>query len=239
MEKLNMKKELDKIARDSWYNKGANALMIKYTAKVFTRFIRSGDILELGPAEGLLTEELQQYANTLTLVEGSSVFCDQLRKKFPHAIVINELFEDVNLKQKYDYIILGHVLEHVDDPINILKKFKKNLKPGGLVLAAVPNSHSIHRQAAVLMGLLSKESAMSEKDIHHGHKRVYNPSLFREHFLQAGYNIEVFGGYWLKPLSDAQLEASWTEDMMNAFFKLGELYPDIAAEIYIVASAND
>jgi 2-polyprenyl-3-methyl-5-hydroxy-6-metoxy-1,4-benzoquinol methylase len=233
-----MKEELDKIASNSLYDKGVNALMIKYTAKVFGRFIRSGDILELGPAEGLLTEELQKYAKTLTLVEGSSVFCNQLRKKFPQAIVINQLFEEVNLHQKYDYIILGHVLEHVDDPIDILRKFKKFLKPNGLLLAAVPNSHSIHRQAAVLMGLLSKESAMSEKDIHHGHKRVYNSRLFREHFLQAGYNIEVFGGYWLKPLSDAQLEEYWTEDMMNAFFKLGELYPDIAAEIYIVASAG-
>lgn len=233
-----MKEDLDKIARNSLYNKGVNALMIKYTAKVFGRFIRSGDILELGPAEGLLTEELKKFAKTLTLVEGSSVFCNQLRKKFPQAIIINQLFEEVYLQQKYDYIILGHVLEHVEDPIEILMKFKNNLKPNGLLLAAVPNSHSIHRQAAVLMGLLQKESAMSEKDIQHGHQRVYNPSLFREHFLQAGYNIEFFGGYWLKPLSDAQLEEHWTEEMMDAFFKLGELYPDIAAEIYIVASIN-
>ena len=98
-----------------------------------------------------------------------------------------------------------------------------------------PNSRSLHRQAAVIMGLIDREEAMSEADIHHGHKRIYNPELFRQHFLMAGYKITMFGGYWLKPLSDKQLEESWSNDMLRAFMALGERYPDIAAEIYVIA----
>jgi len=51
----------------------------------------------------------------------------------------------------------GHVLEHVDDPVAVLRLVKSWLKPGGRVLAAVPNARSIHRQAAVIMGLLPYE----------------------------------------------------------------------------------
>ena len=46
----------------------------------------------------------------------------------------------------------------------------------------------------------------------------------------------MFGGYWLKPLSNAQLDRDWTPEMLDAFMALGERYPDVAAEIYVVAT---
>ena len=55
-------------------------------------------------------------------------------------------------------------------------------------------------------------------------------------FISAGLKVGIFGGYWLKPVSNEQIMSSFTEDMVHAFMKLGERYPDIAGEIYIVAS---
>ena len=94
----------------------------------------------------------------------------------------------------------------------------------------------MHRQAAVLMGILPSEDASNEMDIHHGHRRVFDPESFRQCFLSSGLSIEVFGGYWLKPLSNRQIEASWTPEMLEAFMQLGERYPDVAGEIYVIAS---
>ena len=42
----------------------------------------------------------------------------------------------------------------------------------------------------------------------------------------------------MKPVSNAQIEASWTPEMVEAFMVLGERYPDIAGEIYVVASRS-
>jgi hypothetical protein len=50
--------------------------------------------------------------------------------------------------------------------------------------------------------------------------------------------IEFFGGYWLKPLSNQQIEENWTPSMLDVFMRLGERYPDIAGEIYVVARAK-
>ena len=47
--------------------------------------------------------------------------------------------------------------------------------------------------------------------------------------------IDFFGGYWLKPIANSQIEQSWTPEMLEAFMQLGEQYPDIAAEIYVIA----
>jgi hypothetical protein len=85
------------------------------------------------------------------------------------------------------------------------------------------------------MKLLSAEDALNEMDIHHGHRRVFDPESFRQCFLAAGLSIEIFGGYWLKPVSNRQIEQTWTPQMLDAFMQLGERYPDIAGEIYVVA----
>ncbi|MCW8965876.1 MAG: class I SAM-dependent methyltransferase [Candidatus Pacearchaeota archaeon] len=228
--------KLDSIAKDSWYNKGANRHTIHYSADICMRHFYGGDVLELGPAEGEFTSRLVERADSLTLVDGSSIFCNDLKQRYPQATVINTLFEEVDLTGEYDLIVLGHVLEHVDDPVFVLSHIRKFLKPGGQLFAAVPNARSLHRQAAVLMGLLGSLYELNESDIHHGHKRVFNTEAFRECFIEAGYVINVFGGYWLKPVSNKQIDEDWSDEMLKAFMELGELYPDIAGEIYAVAS---
>ena len=231
--------KLEEIASDTWYGRGVGADMVAYSARVFGRHLRPGSILELGPAEGIMTESLAKLGRPLTVVEGAASFCDDLRTRFPEVEVVHSLFEDFEPTQRFDNIIMGHVLEHVEDPVQILNLVKSWLAPGGRALTAVPNARSLHRQAAVMMGLLPFEEALNETDHHHGHRRVFNPETFRRVFLESELRIDFFGGYWLKPVSNGQIEQSWTPPMLDAFMGLGERYPDIAAEIYIVASNPD
>lgn len=230
------KKKLDTIAEKSLYTTFTNSATINYSLEIFRRFLIQGSILELGPAEGLMTNKLTKLSNDITVIEGSSIFSKMLKQKFPDVNVVNELFESYKLNKLFDNIILGHVLEHVQDPKIVLHRIKNNLKSGGIVLCAVPNARSVHRQAAVIMGLIDSEYSLSSKDIHHGHHRIYNPETLRNEFIASGYKIIFFGGYWLKPISDKQIEETWDEKMLFSFLCLGERYPDIAAEIYVIAT---
>lgn len=229
---------LERIAAGSRYAAGVNADTIRYSFRIFERFLHGDSILELGPAEGVMTELLQRTGRHLTLVEGSEAFCRSLAARFPDAKVVHSLFEAFVPDNRFDNIVLGHVLEHVEDPVAILRSARGWLAPSGRVLAAVPNSRSLHRQAAVLMGLLPHEAALNDADVAHGHRRVFDPDSFRSCFERAGLRVAFTGGYWLKPLSNAQIEASWTPAMLGAFMRLGEQHPGIAAEIYIVAAAD-
>lgn len=233
---MNTKQKLETIALNSLYITQSNVMMIEYCFDIFKRFLRNGSILELGPAEGIMTQKLIQCTDDLTVIEGSSIFCEQLQQRFPSIHVVNELFENYKPRQVFDNIVLGHVLEHVDNPTEILQNCREWLAPEGIILAAVPNSQSIHRQAAVLMNLLETEESMSELDIHHGHQRIFNPFTLRNSFKKAGLRIVHYGGFWLKPVSNAQIHESWSESMLSAFMQLGERYPDISAEIYVIAS---
>lgn len=231
------KTRVEDISKVSLYAAGVNSASIRHSFTIAKRHMVGENILEMGPAEGVMTELLAATGMKLTLVEGSTLFCDDLRRRFPQAKVVNALFEEFQSDELFDNVILGHVLEHVDDAIGILSRAKQWLKPlTGRLFAAVPNARSLHRQAAVIMGLLPQEDALNEMDFHHGHRRVFNPETFRNAIREVGLKIEIFGGYWMKPVSNAQIEASWTPEMIEAFMTLGERYPDIAGEIYVVAS---
>lgn len=228
-------RHLESIAGNSLYAAGANTHSINYSFRIFSRHIQGDSILEMGPAEGVMTGQLATLGKSLTVVEGAKSFCDDLRRRFPSCRVVHSLFEAYEPAERFDNIVLGHVLEHVEDPMAILKRAASWLNPTGRILAAVPNSRSLHRQAAVIMGLLPFEETLNEIDRHHGHRRVFNPETFRRAFIDAGLHIQIFGGYWLKPLSNRQIEETWSDAMLETFMQLGERYPDIAGEIYIVA----
>jgi 2-polyprenyl-3-methyl-5-hydroxy-6-metoxy-1,4-benzoquinol methylase len=233
---MDNQKSLQKIAEHSRYAQGVSGAMVAYSYDVFSRHLHKGSILELGPAEGVMTDLFVKSGRNLTVVEGAKKFCDELSQRYPSIQVHHALFEDFHVDKKFENIILGHVLEHVDDPVFVLKHVKQFLKKNGVILAAVPNAHSIHRQAAVEMGLLKKENSLNELDIYHGHKRVYSLPEVRRDFERAGLKIRKASGYWLKPVSNKQIDEWWTPEMIDAFMKLGEKYPEIAAEIFIVAT---
>jgi 2-polyprenyl-3-methyl-5-hydroxy-6-metoxy-1,4-benzoquinol methylase len=234
------KAHLERISQGSLYAAGVNPETIKYSFKIAERFLVGNNLLEMGPAEGVMTELLVKTGKRITVVEGSSLFCENLRKHFPQVKVVQALFEEFQPDELFDNIILGHVLEHVQDPVGILSRARCWLTPRtGRLFAAVPNARSLHRQAAVIMGLLKQEDTLNEMDLHHGHRRVFNPESYRNVFYQAGLEIEIFGGYWMKPVSSKQIEDHWTPQMLDAFMQLGERYPDIAGEIYIVARNHD
>jgi hypothetical protein len=95
---------------------------------------------------------------------------------------------------------------------------------------------SLHRQAAVKMGLLKTVDQLNERDKMLGHYRVYSPELFKKHVTKAGLKIIYFGGTMIKPLTNEQIEKTWTKEMIQGFIELGDDYPELAGDIYIIAT---
>lgn len=233
---INEKKRVLDISESAVYIEGVMQNITAYCGKVFRRFMKKGSVLELGPAEGVMTDVLYPYFEDYTVVDGADSFVDAIKKRYPEIKGYGALFEEYNPSKTYDNIILGHVLEHVKEPVKILKLASSWLSEEGRIICAVPNANSIHRQVGVLMGLIETENQLHAGDIKIGHRRVYDMHSLKKDFTAAGLEIIESGGYWLKPVSLAQVEANWSMDMVNAFLRLGKKYPDIASNIYLVAS---
>lgn len=222
------------VARTFDYFDGICEASTEYALSIIRPYLVGKRILEVGPADGHMTRGFENEFD-LTLVDPSATLCQRLRQSFPSARVICTLVEDFEPSEHFDNILLCHMLDHVRDAQRVVRMAAGWLSPGGKIIAIAPNSDSLHRQAAVQMGLLPAANAFSERDQVQGKRRIFNREEFRSLFSSVGLNIEFFGGYWLKPLSNRQIEEQWTPQMIAAFFALGERYPEIAAEMCLVA----
>lgn len=191
--------------------------------------------LELGPAEGEMTQFLIQDFEQLTIVEGSSELLAQI-PEHTNLIKVHALFEQFQPKHPFDSIILEHILEHVDDPVGLLRRVKNWLSPNGKLFLGVPNGNSIHRLVAVKMGLLNNPCQLNSRDHALGHRRVYTPATFRSDIEKSGLSVLEMGGVYFKPLSNGQIQEHWNEEMIQGFYELGKDFPEYAAEIYAVCS---
>lgn len=217
---------------------GFNDWLMRQRYQLLRRFFVGDTCLEFGPATGEGTAYLLDHFDSVVAVDGSQQAVDQLDKRYRTAKLsaVCSRFEDFHSATPFDTVVLAHVLEHVDTPHETLQIAKRLLAPGGVLIVDVPNAMSLHRQIGVEMGLLGKVTDLNETDHSLGHKRVYTPDTFRQEILDAGLRIVHFGGVFLKVLSNAQSEVTFSADQLAAMVTIGERYPDIAAEIYAIAT---
>jgi trans-aconitate methyltransferase len=227
---------LELCAGDGIYSAGVNTATNLYSDSIFSRWWHGSSCLEMGCGDGNTTRVLVDSFSDVTVIDGSRALADSVAAEFPGVTVVCDLFERWEPNRTFDTIVLNHTLEHVHDPVQILSLAARWLAPTGVVCASVPNCRSLHRQAAVIMGLLPSEDSLTPSDVRGGHRRVCSPESFRAMFAPAHLRVDHFGGYWMKPVSNAQTDRWFTPEMIDAFMVLGERYPDIAAEIYAIAS---
>ncbi len=60
--------------------------------------------------------------------------------------------ERVPFDQKFDVIVMAEVIEHLYDPLGVLKKLAKSLKKGGIIVITTPNSFSLRYRFMFMLG---------------------------------------------------------------------------------------
>ena len=87
-------------------------------------------VLEIGGGHGLYTNEIIQLFNfdfSYTMVDISQTSID-MSKAFVKGNKVDYILKDVyqyESEQKFDFIIMGEVLEHVEDPLGLMKKLHR------------------------------------------------------------------------------------------------------------------
>jgi 2-polyprenyl-3-methyl-5-hydroxy-6-metoxy-1,4-benzoquinol methylase len=235
--------ELDEIAPNynTVLNNKINRKINECTYRTLKRYLDefdSGNVLEIGCADGRVTQHLITHNINLTCVDGSEKLLQLTKEKFPSITAVNSMLEDWETEQKFDFIICSFVLEHVDNVGKFLGKIKSLCHEKTQIFVAVPNAWSFHRKAALAAGMITKIDEFSELDKKMGHKRYYNPMTFRTDMLLAGFYLLAGGGILFKPLPESDM-ANLRDETLEAFYLLGKDYPEHCNITYVVAKAGD
>lgn len=90
--------------------------------------------------------------------------------------------------RRFDYILFPDVLEHLREPGGVLQTIRGSLKPGGRVLASIPNVMHYTVVDALLHGRFTYEAAGI---LDRTHLRFFTLLEIRRMFWAAGYELEL------------------------------------------------
>lgn len=216
-------------------------VMHKYMIKSFEPFFRKGSLLELGSFKGDFTKRLLPYFDDITCVEASDEAIATAKQELGDKIkFINSLFEEVTLPARYDNIVLTHVLEHLDDPIGLMKRINNEwLSDTGRFFLVCPNANAPSRQIAVKMGLISHNAAITPAEKEHGHRITYTLDTLERDARKAGLKIVIRSGIFFKALANFQWDKLLNTDIISAeylegCYQLGQQYPDLCSSIFLM-----
>jgi SAM-dependent methyltransferase len=181
------------------------------------------DVLSLGIGYQVVSQsivrDLGSRLASYTIVEGSRAVIGELEEQWPldrKPDVVEAYFESFEPTRSYDAIEMGFVLEHVDDPALIVRRYKRFLKPGGFIGMAVPNARSLHRLIGHEAGLLDDVYKLSAEDHRLGHKRYFDLHSFRQLAEQEGLVVRRTRGIMMKDEARDDPSACTTESAAGA-----------------------
>jgi 2-polyprenyl-3-methyl-5-hydroxy-6-metoxy-1,4-benzoquinol methylase len=216
-------------------------VMHPFMIRSFEPFFKKGNLLELGSFKGDFTKRLLPYFRDLTCVEASEEAIAMAKKELGGNIkFVHSLFEEAQLPAKYDNIILTHVLEHIDDPVALLKRINDEwLSDEGRLFLVCPNANAPSRQIAVKMGLITHNAAITPAEKEHGHRITYSLDSLERDAKAAGLRIVHRSGIFFKALANFQWDRLLDTDIISkeyleGCYQLGQIYPDLCSSIFLM-----
>lgn len=226
---------------DSLYDFDNQILLTWYPQRILMNIKGGSSVLELGLGHGFTTSIFSNNFVRHVVLEGSPAIIQNFKKRFPecNAQIVETYFEEFDTDEKFDLIVMGFVLEHVDNPFEIINRYKKFLSPEGKFFLAVPNAEALNRRLGHLAGMLEDMNALSENDLLQGHKRYYTVASLTEEITRAGFKIDKIEGIYLKPLTTSQIVSlSLDENIIRALCEVGVDYPELSCGIFAQISVN-
>jgi len=221
-------------AGNSPYDFDNEILMHWYPQRVLLGSTGARSILELGLGHGYTARIFSSQFDRHVVVEGSPEVVASFAAKHPgcRAEIVETYFEDYETDERFDVIVMGFILEHVEDPVAIISRFKRFLAPGGRTFLAVPNAEVLNRRLGHHAGLLPDMTSLSPHDVLLGHQRYYTVASLSAEIERAGYRIDRMEGIYLKPFTTSQVVSlQLGKNVIVAMCRVGVDYPELSCGI--------
>ncbi len=104
--------------------------------------VKSGTLLDVGAGFGWVVNEAKKRGFDSQGIDQSKTYA-AFGKKTLQIDLKNVSLQEFKSKEKFDIVVLNHVLEHIAEPVSFLKKINGLLKTDGLLFVACPNIDSL------------------------------------------------------------------------------------------------
>lgn len=152
---------------------------------------RPARILELGTWDGFLGRELRRRGHEVFGVEKDAARAHQASAFYRELLVADLEALPALPGAPFDVVLCGDVLEHLADPLAVLRHVVAALRPAGRLLAVVPNVAFVACRLALLFGVFQyRERGIMDRT----HLRFFTKASFLWLLREGGLEVERLRG---------------------------------------------
>ena len=185
---------------DSWLSDAAaRDALWQRRLKMMLRHHAAGNLLDVGTGIGQFLHQAKPYFSEVAGTEVSDSAIRIARERYGLSIEPGSIEELTLPNSSFDNVTLFHVLEHVPDPVRLMRRCHQLLRPKGIVVIAVPNDvlawGSGLKKLGKRVGIRTFRKfsrtagipkAGTSREIHLSH---FTPAVLRRLLTNAGFEI--------------------------------------------------
>lgn len=159
-------KELGEFYSKKYYQESMGAYETKYPKEeiqyfenknrekhfVIQKYLKNSphSLLDIGCGEGWTLKYFKKLGWDVTGLDFSDFGCRQHNPDCLENITVGDFTDSIqkfiHLDRRFDVVWLDNVLEHVTEPLKLLKQCRQLINPGGVLVVEVPNDFSVLQQ---------------------------------------------------------------------------------------------
>jgi 2-polyprenyl-3-methyl-5-hydroxy-6-metoxy-1,4-benzoquinol methylase len=154
-------------------------------------------ILEVGCGDGSITLPLSRFNGTVRAFDLDEDLVAGVKRAIAEQGITNitvnrdDAYNFDAYGEKYDVIVVSEVLEHTDQPADIVAKLKTHLAPGGILIATIPNGHGPWELKNKFLKLVTLNIA-KDKECGHNHVQFFTFGSFTKILNEHGLLLVGF-----------------------------------------------
>ena len=184
-------------------------------------------VLDVGCSVGTISKNMKMNGCEVTGIELDEISARKA-KDYCKDVLVGDI-ESIELDNEYenyfDFIVFADVLEHLRNPGNVLRRFKKYLKDDGYLIISLPNVANWKMRINLLFGNFDyKDHGLLDE----GHIRFFNVKNAKNLVEDAGYEIVNF-----------DITVGDINHFAQFFYKIGKLCPNLLAFQFLVVAKKE
>lgn len=166
-------------------------LMFNMLEKYSTQQKKMLKVLDVGCGSGTMAKKINDSRHT---VKGLDFSEEALKRAAARGIETQQCNLDEGIPEldnSYDVVWEGDIVEHVFDPIGLIKESARVLKENGVLLLTIPSDVGLISRVKMLFGISHQEQMYMTSGFYK-HHTFFTPRLIRFMLHKAGFEIVEF-----------------------------------------------
>ena len=185
-------------------------------------------ILDLGCGQGHITEKIRQAVKgaEITGLDYSISAIEYATEHFPQVdFAVGDAYDSPYASGFFDVVVCNNLWEHVPDPLFLLSRIKRIIKPGGYIIVSTPSRYRVGNMVRILRG---KPVVFMSRH----HVTEYTVGQVKEQLRYGGFEVRRILS---SPISEGSMKANIAKWVFSKLISLVGSHHQLEATLFYLA----